>query len=798
MYPCTLCARVCDNELAFVKHIRELHSNAWHIQCPKCTSSYTYDSLRNHLRSRHRVVPAQEQIIDFADGPDDVNYNDMPQPMEEDNAEAEVEAQEEEEEDDDDDDDDEEEAIIIMPAHDFPDEPALSPMEQMKQNCKIFGEKCMEKWLQFSSHPDATVKSASLSCNLMLTAALDVIEICKPFLGEQTAALVYNSIKEATKPMQTQKQRMNYLTSLGYFVEPKQYVIDYQNVNIRTAEGVHLAQRKATVAIPSIKQSLLAVLNNEEISNALVMPSDFTNVTPMTHPFCGTRTQNCLTALGEDFLALQLFMDEFTTTCPIGSKSSCYKMVGCYIRLLNFPVDLLSKLEHIFLCFIAHASEMMGELQIQLSKTVIVELKELETHGLMINYRGHSRHFKVILSTLTADNLGMHQLGGLILSFSSHNVCRMCTVTADSLKGMHTLDPNEEKTAAGYDESLQNINDMWMAYGITQECSFNSLENFHIITNVTVDIMHDLLEGHFQKMVGMVVRDAMTHGIPLRRINNAINAFKFIGPDNENPPNTISMPAHAPETGDKVKMGANEMMTLVKLLPLIFRCAGITLNTPIWQLFMKLQRIVDILWAHVIDENTTAMLDQLIQNYLRDFHRLGGNMTVKAHLMLHYPRVIREMGPLRHLACMRFEAKHRHFTQYAKVNRCHKNLPKTLASKSTIMFANSLNNMKKGNYLTSLRTSRSMTKYKKGLAVVYGINEETREPVFGEIVDLLNGNTLQLICLTLEEFDDATHCYVIQGSPNRTQVHVDALLYPDPMPIYTYNRRYIRLREHLL
>uniref|UniRef100_A0A914PXE0 Uncharacterized protein n=1 Tax=Panagrolaimus davidi TaxID=227884 RepID=A0A914PXE0_9BILA len=106
--------------------------------------------------------------------------------------------------------------------------------------------------------------------------------------------------------------------------------------------------------------------------------------------------------------------------------------------------------------------------------------------------------------------------------------------------------------------------------------------------------------------------------------------------------------------------------------------------------------------------------------------------------------------------------------------------------------------MKKGNYLTSLRTSRSMGKYKKGLAVVYGINEETREPVFGEIVDLLNGNTLQLICLTLEEFDEATHCYVIQGCPNRTQVHVDALLYPDPMPIYTFNRRYIRLREHLL
>uniref|UniRef100_A0AC35G1D6 Uncharacterized protein n=1 Tax=Panagrolaimus sp. PS1159 TaxID=55785 RepID=A0AC35G1D6_9BILA len=269
------------------------------------------------------------------------------------------------------------------------------------------------------------------------------------------------------------------------------------------------------------------------------------------------------------------------------------------------------------------------------------------------------------------------------------------TVTAQSLKGMHALDPNEEKTAAKYQEALENIDDMW-AYGIRQECSFNSLENFHIITNVTVDIMHDLLEGHFQRVIPMVVRDAMAHGFPLRTINNAIKAFQFLGADKQNPPNTITLPAHAPENGDTIKMGANEMMTLIKLLPLIFRFAGIRLNTPIWQLFMKLQRILDILWAHAIDENTTAMLDQLLQNHLRDFHALGGNMTMKAHLLLHYPRVIRQMGPLRHLSSMRLEAKHRDFKQYAKVNRNHKNVPMTLASKSTIIFAHSLHQMRKG------------------------------------------------------------------------------------------------------
>uniref|UniRef100_A0A914Q1Y8 Uncharacterized protein n=1 Tax=Panagrolaimus davidi TaxID=227884 RepID=A0A914Q1Y8_9BILA len=37
----------------------------------------------------------------------------------------------------------------------------------------------------------------------------------------------------------------------------------------------------------------------------------------------------------------------------------------------------------------------------------------------------------------------------------------------------------------------------------------------------------------------MVVRDAMAHGFLLRTINNAIKAFQFLGPDKQNPPNTM-------------------------------------------------------------------------------------------------------------------------------------------------------------------------------------------------------------------------------------------------------------------
>lgn len=39
----------------------------------------------------------------------------------------------------------------------------------------------------------------------------------------------------------------------------------------------------------------------------------------------------------------------------------------------------------------------------------------------------------------------------------------------------------------------------------------------------------------------------------------------------------------------------------------------------------------------------------------------------KLHFLTHYPRIMMEMCPLKHVSCMRFEAKHKEIKQSAKV-----------------------------------------------------------------------------------------------------------------------------------
>lgn len=97
-------------------------------------------------------------------------------------------------------------------------------------------------------------------------------------------------------------------------------------------------------------------------------------------------------------------------------------------------------------------------------------------------------------------------------------------------------------------------------------------------------------------------------------------------------------------------------------------------------------------------------------------------------------------------------------------------------------------------YLANRRIKRSLAKFKKNLAVVYAQNPSTREPCFGEIFNYdINADRLSLKILTLDEFDDASHCYVLTSTENVIEVTSVSLLCPEPFPIYRRRRNYVRM-----
>ena len=106
-----------------------------------------------------------------------------------------------------------------------------------------------------------------------------------------------------------------------------------------------------------------------------------------------------------------------------------------------------------------------------------------------------------------------------------------------------------------------------------------------------------------------------------------------------------------------------------------------------WRLLLLLLQIVNIVFSPVITEGMTICLKHLIIDHHRLFKELYPQQKLipKHHFMIHYPRIIRKIGPILHFWSTRFEAKHKCFFKNTVKN--FKNITKTLAQKHQMAIA---------------------------------------------------------------------------------------------------------------
>ena len=83
----------------------------------------------------------------------------------------------------------------------------------------------------------------------------------------------------------------------------------------------------------------------------------------------------------------------------------------------------------------------------------------------------------------------------------------------------------------------------------------------------------------------------------------------------------------------------------------------------VWQMYLNLKCIVEILTAKSITHEQIAYVNVCIEEYLSDRCQLfpDNPLKPKHHFLLHYPELTLSFGPLIHLWTMRFESKHTYF-----------------------------------------------------------------------------------------------------------------------------------------
>ena len=126
-------------------------------------------------------------------------------------------------------------------------------------------------------------------------------------------------------------------------------------------------------------------------------------------------------------LRLHLYCDKLEVCNPVGKAKSEHKLLCFYYILGNVNARYWSSLRNINLVCLIKSSVAKHYSFCLLLQNLKQDLLVLERNGLCVTLLdGYSRVFQGSVATISADNLGSHEVGGFRRCFSSGPICRYC------------------------------------------------------------------------------------------------------------------------------------------------------------------------------------------------------------------------------------------------------------------------------------------------------------------------------------------------------------------------------------
>ncbi|CAH1114429.1 unnamed protein product [Psylliodes chrysocephalus] len=382
-----------------------------------------------------------------------------------------------------------------------------------------------------------------------------------------------------------------------------------------------------------------------------------------------------------------IYLDDMEINNPLGANASLYSVTAIYFSFPNF--ENCSKLQNIFLAGFVKAKDMKTFGNSATFKTLIQEISDLEKNGIEFQIEGCKRIVKFSLALILGDNLGQNYVLDFSKSFNSNFYCRFCKEAKSSCQSLTSENIASLRTKENYKQDTEKNDEK--TTGIVQYSPFNDIPSFHVTDNFAVDIMHDIFEGvcHYDicQIIIYYITDLKLFTLDTLNIRKNTCNYGPIEIGNMSPPITME---HL--TKRRLKMSARQMMTFVHFFSFIIGDL-IPKDDEVWNFFLCLLKIIDILLSKEISKSEISLLAVLIEEHNQNYIRLfNDTLKPKFHFLLHYPTVIKKSGPPRNYWCFRFEAKHREFKLYAHAITSRKNICHSLTKKYQFKFAHFLLN----------------------------------------------------------------------------------------------------------
>lgn len=214
--------------------------------------------------------------------------------------------------------------------------------------------------------------------------------------------------------------------------------------------------------------------------------------------------------------------------------------------------------------------------------------------------------------------------------------------------------------------------------------------------------------------------------------------------------------------------------------------------------FLHLIRICKFFFSHKFKISELGLIEKEIYLFFQNFKELYPVASVipKLHYLVHYPRLIKEFGPLKECWTMRFEAKHQYFKNLPPKIHCFKNITSTLIRRhqdSQMLLLNSKNFFKQDiqEGATHHHVTCNGVKYHTDDCILLNEKPEVLQIKSIYFMGSADNKRVQFACYKLRVLSYLTSMasYEVEKTDEIIFVFQDTLEYYHPFDLYAFNSK---------
>lgn len=130
-------------------------------------------------------------------------------------------------------------------------------------------------------------------------------------------------------------------------------------------------------------------------------------------------------------------------------------------------------------------------------------------------------------------------------------------------------------------------------------------------------------------------------------------------------------------------MSGNEMRTFVLCFNFLVG-DYVSFENEVWKYYLLLRRLMEYTSCKSFPKQHLTLFRNLIKQYNCLYVKLFVPLKPKMHLIVHYPRILTESGPMPYLSMMRNEGKHKEIKESDSATKSRKHVTHTLSLKQTL------------------------------------------------------------------------------------------------------------------